>query len=340
MALDRLSARPLLLLLACAGALCPIGCASDPAPAETESPSEGAQTVTPADEATDESPSWAAGLPTKEHYASVVQKPEGDSGLGSDREAMTRAIASELQKFGSVFGATAEVEMTRVLARGHEFDTVIRLDVEDRGHELVGDLSVYRNGDHVAGYRVGVAESELKSVAAFHPSTGEYQDVGIDNLPPIGLGDFQVQDVMGFHAAAANDRIERLGTLETTNSRRLIVVDLDFWNEEELSEEERRRSMASGVGASALVYVDDRTLFPRTIRVFDGADRLVRLYSDLEVENPNGDRPLLKSARAGSLVNGSFTTVRFKQLDLEEDGDGGPGLADRVLQALEGTPAP
>ena len=216
--------------------------------------------------------------------------------------------------------------MLRELASGHAFESEVALSYERSEDRELATLTVPRGNGASQRYRVELRDGVITEVHAereaadgvLHPVELPGSMSAILNQIeggglPISIGDLSVRDALALLHALRGSNWRVLGDVRMAGSRRLIVFEIDLEDE---SGATRGASSESLRSSGALAYVDAERWELHALRVFDGRDRLLRLYGDFAYRD-SGEGPSLSGFRVSTLPSGSHTVFRLELLKLE-----------------------
>ena len=216
--------------------------------------------------------------------------------------------------------------LVRELASGHAFESEVVLSYEKSEDRELATLTVPRGNGVLQRYRVELRDGVITEVhVEAKAADGELRPVELPGSMsavlnqieggglPIGIGDLSVRDALALLHALRGSNWRVLGDVRMIGSRRLIVFEIDLEDESKATPEAPNESLRS---SSALAYVDAERWELQSLRVFDGRDRLLRLYGDFAYRD-SGEGRSLAGFRVSTLPSGSHTVFRLGLLKLE-----------------------
>lgn len=204
--------------------------------------------------------------------------------------------------------ARAEATIRRALNSGHEYDSRVRVRYEEEGDTAELRLEIERSAGERVSYEAEIWDGE---VARFEVDSGDGEVSELGSGAPVSLGDLRIEDVLALYGTLRRGTLEPLGLLERAGSRRLLVLESDFSPFQALAGRPGPESDGER-GASALVYLAADELELRTVRVFDAAGRLVRVYGNFLFD---GSAP--RAFTVSSLPSKSQTLLRLEASGFE-----------------------
>jgi hypothetical protein len=270
-------------------------------------------------------PDWIRQSPLKEYFTNYLQTIEPTSPIAS----LIRVYLMSLSR--SQFGFTsarAEFRMTRTLRSCHELESSAVLTYE-RGEDVDEfEMHIMRSAKEPFTCRVVLREGAVEHVDFGNAGDqGNMLNANLLHTLPIGLGDLQLSDLMGFYRLLASGlSITPVGYLEAEGTEKLLVLEMEFPPSSNAASEDSADSAGTaaadtisfaGRGASALVYIHPGNYTLRRVLIFDAANRLVRIYEDFAYQSDERGAPI-DSFRASSLVTNSHTVFHLVQLTLDD----------------------
>ena len=220
----------------------------------------------------------------------------------------------------------AQGTLVRALRTGHVFASRITLSYERSAeHEEASLVVVRRDADPVT-FSVTLEDGQLASIGA-EPGVSEgsrdvlaipvdvAQALAGGQLPPIGIGDLILQDLVILSNALREADGSLLGVLDGLGADPQLVIETPPSSDDGPAGD--GASSDPNLAASALVYLEPASFKLKAVRVFNRADRLVRVYADF-VYPDAADQPGAAGFQVRSIVTGSHSVFRLDHLELDD----------------------
>jgi hypothetical protein len=218
------------------------------------------------------------------------------SGLDKPEKARARLRMTRVLKKGETFNSTLDATLHR---QGDVYE--MRLDVHREAADSSAFLAVFRDGELIRAQWLAV----------------EGESLSVDPKMPIGLGDMPIREVTSFYRLMTEDGLDPIGSDSTASSGQALVLEGQFvlpGDHLDARRQEGEHAIAEEAdirGATAMVWLNGQDFRIETVRVFNGRERLVRVYEDFRF----GEKLRLERFSLNSIATESRTTFYIDDIE-------------------------